>query len=260
MMKHHEAAGLFPMMPDDVYAEHREDIRVNGQLETIKMLADKVIDGRNRLRACEELGITPRLEELPPDTDPIDYVVSRNLHRNHLTPSQRALAAARVREIYDQRAKERQQAHGNTAPGKKKSLQADLPEVIGQARDEVARVFQVSGRSVDYATKVLKNAVPEVIQAVEEARMSINAAAVLCTEPRDAQRAEAARPKRRRNYTSISKPVADEPDPPQNGKGVGIIRANEAINSLTRIPKNDPQRKRGFQIVTDWIRHNSKVK
>jgi ParB-like chromosome segregation protein Spo0J len=39
-------------------------------------------------------------------------------------------------------------------------------------------------------------------------------------------------------------------------KGVGIIRGHEAINCLIRIPKNDALRKRGFQVVTDWIRHN----
>lgn len=38
--------------------------------------------------------------------------------------------------------------------------------------------------------------------------------------------------------------------------GKGVMLANEAINCLMRIPKNDPLRKRGFQIVTDWIRHN----
>lgn len=47
----------------------------------------------------------------------------------------------------------------------------------------------------------------------------------------------------------------EEPDPPKS-RGVGVQRANEAINCLSRIPKHDPLRKRGFQIVTDWIRHN----
>ena len=43
-------------------------------------------------------------------------------------------------------------------------------------------------------------------------------------------------------------------------KGVGVLRANEAIEILTRIPKNDPLRNRGFQIVTDWIKSQSKSK
>jgi len=52
----------------------------------------------------------------------------------------------------------------------------------------------------------------------------------------------------------------EEPEPTEqpatNRRGVGIDRAHEAVNCLMRIPKNDPFRKRGFQIVTDFIKHN----
>ena len=50
--------------------------------------------------------------------------------------------------------------------------------------------------------------------------------------------------------------VVPEPAPPKRtGKmPVGVTLANEALNLLMRIPKNDPLRKRGFQVVMDWIR------
>ncbi len=38
--------------------------------------------------------------------------------------------------------------------------------------------------------------------------------------------------------------------------GKGVFLANEAINSLSRIPTNDALRMRGFQIVMDWIKKN----
>jgi hypothetical protein len=41
---------------------------------------------------------------------------------------------------------------------------------VGDARDEVGKVIVVSGKSVDHATKVLNNAVPEVIKAVDGGR------------------------------------------------------------------------------------------
>jgi ParB-like chromosome segregation protein Spo0J len=52
-----------------------------------------------------------------------------------------------------------------------------------------------------------------------------------------------------------------EPDPDtdpeaRQSRGKGVALAHEAINCLARIPKNDGLRKRGFQIVTDWIRQN----
>jgi transcriptional regulator with XRE-family HTH domain len=55
-----------------------------------------------------------------------------------------------------------------------------------------------------------------------------------------------------------AEPLPD-PDPsndPEDSKipKKGIRLAHEALNYLTRIPKNDHFRKRGFQIVTDWIK------
>jgi hypothetical protein len=38
--------------------------------------------------------------------------------------------------------------------------------------------------------------------------------------------------------------------------GVGVFRGHEAIDCLSRIPKDDRLRGRGFQIVMDWIRNN----
>lgn len=42
----------------------------------------------------------------------------------------------------------------------------------------------------------------------------------------------------------------------RGGLGQGVDRGNEAIDVLKRIPKKDALRKRGFQIVADWIKHN----
>ncbi len=64
------------------------------------------------------------------------------------------MSAARAREFYERLAKERQKDHGKTAPGKAKTLKANLPEVSpGQARDQAGKVFGVSGKSVDHATR-----------------------------------------------------------------------------------------------------------
>jgi len=48
-----------------------------------------------------------------------------------------------AREFYDQQAKERQKDHGKTAPGKAKTLPANLPGVNADARDQVGKVFAV---------------------------------------------------------------------------------------------------------------------
>jgi ParB-like chromosome segregation protein Spo0J len=92
----HPAANLFPMMDDEAFAALKADIATNGLRESIVLWKNKLVDGRNRLKACEELGIQPGESELDEDQDPIAYVVSANLHRRHLTTSQRAEIAAKL--------------------------------------------------------------------------------------------------------------------------------------------------------------------
>lgn len=47
-----------------------------------------------------------------------------------------------------------------------------------------------------------------------------------------------------------------EPKQPTKPLGVGVERAHEAIACLKRIPAGDALRKRAFEIVIDWIKHN----
>jgi hypothetical protein len=257
----HPAALIFPEMENAEYLALRDDIEINGQHEEIVLCAGKILDGRHRFRACEELGRTPRTRTHETD-DPIGYVLSANLHRRHLTPSQRSMVGARARAEYDRAAKERQKTRKGNQPGATKE---NLPELsTGQARDQVGKVMGVSGKSIDHATKVLNNAIPEIVEAVDQGRMAVSEAAILASEPDEVQRKEAKNPRRNRDYKSVSKRLNGEveqpetDDLPQPGKqlGVGVIRAHEAINSLTRIPKNDALRKQGFRLVTDWIRRN----
>jgi ParB-like chromosome segregation protein Spo0J len=88
----HPAAELFPLMPEDELRDLAEDIKKNGLRFPIIMQDGKVLDGRNRLRACKLAGVNPNFQWRPKgasDDDALTFVVSTNLHRRHLTPAQR---------------------------------------------------------------------------------------------------------------------------------------------------------------------------
>ncbi len=135
----------------------------------------EILDGRRRWRACQMAGVRPVTRPVSV-ADPVAYVLSLNLHRRHLTPSQLSMVAARVKEIYERRAKERQKVRKGSQPG---ASVENLPHLdTGRARDHAGKAAGVSGKYIDYATKVINNAVPEVVQAVDEGRMSVVTAAI----------------------------------------------------------------------------------
>jgi ParB-like chromosome segregation protein Spo0J len=54
----HPIAALFPMLADDELEELAADIKARGLLQPIVLDAEgRVLDGRNRLAACEKAGI-----------------------------------------------------------------------------------------------------------------------------------------------------------------------------------------------------------
>lgn len=173
----HPVASIFPMMSDDEYQGLKDDIDANGQQEPIIVWQKQVIDGRNRLKACVELELKPVWVAIDDDADPVQYVLSHNLHRRHLTESQRAMVGARLRDIYDQQAAERRQS------GLKKGTEIPVSdnwrqrENLGKSSEKAGKAVAVSGQSIDRATKVLKEGTLEQIAAVDHGKVSVSKAA-----------------------------------------------------------------------------------
>lgn len=95
-IKVHPVADIFPMMSDEELADLAADIKANGQVHPILLDCDGLLlDGRNRLKACEIAGIEPYSATLAqPIPDPLAYVVSLNVKRRNMSASQKAMAAA----------------------------------------------------------------------------------------------------------------------------------------------------------------------
>jgi hypothetical protein len=244
----HEAANIFPL-DDEHLDDLAADIKAKGQQVLIQLLDGKILDGRRRWLACRKAGVLPKTEVVKTE-DPVSYVLSLNLHRRHLSPSRSAMVAGRARKLFDEQAKERQQVRKGHQAG---STVANLPQLDkGKSRDKAAAAVGVGGRTVDYASKVLKNGTPELVAAVDSDKIAVSTAARLASEPPEVQNETLASAHGRPSARTIE----HEPSIKNGKTGKGVTLANEAINCLKRIPKNDPLRKRGFQIVTDWIRLN----
>jgi ParB-like nuclease domain len=91
----HPLANLFPEMEQDEYGRLVEDIKANGQLEPIWLYEGQILDGRHRYLACQDAKLEPITRVYEGD-DPTSFVLSLNLHRRHLTESQRSIIASKL--------------------------------------------------------------------------------------------------------------------------------------------------------------------
>jgi hypothetical protein len=172
----HPAALAFPEMSPAALHELAEDIRQNGQAHPIMRTADGIVlDGRNRLRACEIAGVEPQFEVYA-GSNPVGFIVSSNLKRRQLNESQRALIATRLATL----ARGQHQAAGENAersgpPEAQIRKCADLDLAITQAA--AAAALNISTRSVQFARVVLDHGGPELMRAVEQGALPVSAAA-----------------------------------------------------------------------------------
>jgi N6-adenosine-specific RNA methylase IME4 len=172
--KFHPAANLFPLVEGEEFRALVEDISANGLIEPIWLCDGKIIDGRNRYRACNEAKVVPRFRTWEQSgNSPIAFVISENLHRRHLTQGQRAAISLDAEALFAEEAKVRQ-ATGKSGRGQ--PLTVILPEAVkGEAREQAADMFNVSPRYVSEAKRI-RDLDPEKFEQVRSGQKTLTEA------------------------------------------------------------------------------------
>lgn len=155
----HPICQIIPLMNHDDINRLAEDIVQNGLLEPIVLYEGKILDGRHRYEACARCGVPPRFVDYD-GSDPIQFVLSHNIARRHLTPSQLSMIAARV---------------ANMRVGGREA-NAQICAIGSVSQDDAADQVGVSRRSVQSARKVIDSGRADLVEAVDRGEMSVHAA------------------------------------------------------------------------------------
>ena len=168
----HPLSSAFPAMTANEFKELRDSIEVNGVLNPITIYEGMVIDVCQRYKAANEANVDCPETELDEWIDPKDFVLAQNKNRRHITAAQLAVATT---QVYQWRSVGRPE---NAALSAELKTSAELAEISG-----------TSERTIRQAKTVLKNAVPEVQEAVKSGKIGLSKAQSISKLPKDQQAA-----------------------------------------------------------------------
>jgi hypothetical protein len=170
----------FPPASEDELAILRASIKQIGLLEPIKLVADAentVIDGWNRLQACQSEDVDANFTTVVLDADLYELTLGLNLARRHLTASQKALIAGELTTAQSGRP-----STLNGAPIDSMSSPRTLAQ--NSERYRIARSTAAKGKKVAHCGN------KELIENVRLGRLSMNDAASLAKRNREQQNDE----------------------------------------------------------------------
>lgn len=174
----HPVANIFPLMTGAEYDALVADIAEHGQREAIWLHTDgRIIDGRNRYRACCDLGLVPEFKTWDGSGSLIAFVVSLNLHRRHLTSSQRAVVALDILPMLEAEAREREQER-KTAPKNLTSQLLTNQQIeksitnLSSSADQAAAMTGTNRQYVSDAKTIARDA-PDLIDKVRTGKATI---------------------------------------------------------------------------------------
>jgi ParB-like chromosome segregation protein Spo0J len=165
MTTYHPACLALPMMSDAELNDLTANIKAHGLLEPIaRMPNGDILDGRCRLFACERAEIEPRFDTYK-GNDPEGFVLAKNIHRRHLSTSQKAVAAAKLSKL----------SHGSNQYQKKED---DVDDIIhSHTQERLAQIAGISRVTVGFAKRVLEKGTPNIIKMVDDGELNVKHAA-----------------------------------------------------------------------------------
>jgi len=159
-LEFHPLANIFPLMEGEEFEALVADIGANGQHEPIVLYEGKILDGRNRYRACLAANAEPRSwadPEIYNDDIARAYVVSRNIRRRHLTAEQKRALLAKLIKAQPERSNRQVAAAAQVSP-----------TFVGTVRSELEAAGDVSTVDTRIDTKGRRQRAKKAIEPAKD--------------------------------------------------------------------------------------------
>jgi FtsZ-binding cell division protein ZapB len=209
-LKQHPLSAAFPAMSADDFASLVEDIKVSGQREPIMVFEGMVLDGWHRYQACLQLDFKPQQFTFSGD-DPVAFVLSHNLHRRHLTASQRAQAVV---------------ACSAWAPRGRKTNGEPVPHLTTA---QMAQAAQVSDKTIKAAKTAQKAGLGDAVKA----------GALTVKEAAQVARGKAETPKPKRELPAEPERTADDDSAELRDTVTELATENEQLRDRLAVEAMD---------------------
>lgn len=169
--KVHPVAEMFPLIPEGTkdWGLLIDSIETSGQLEPCVVDGEILLDGRNRMRACEKLKRQPVTVEwgaLGLNVNQAEWIAAKNLSRRHLTDDQKAMIAYEV-DVWQAKQdaalaaartqfKKGQSGNPSGKPKEQAGAKSTQPARAPKTTERIAEKAGVSEHKVRQAAKVAK--------------------------------------------------------------------------------------------------------
>lgn len=200
---------IFRLMTEEEYAELKQSIKQNGLREPITTQNGKIIDGRNRFRACQELGIEPSYVEIDKNTSSILFIIDKNFNRRHLNGFDKV-------EVAQKMAKLPIGSNQHTAGA-------------GRSQQYIAQLLNTSADTLQRGNKIFNKGSETLKNALRAGKISVSVGAILADLPKEKQDEIANNDVQTIKQLATSMNVAKQTD-----------KRNEKIKLLNELAKSNP--------------------
>ena len=178
-MKKH-ALNIFPEANEEDFNRLLEDIRNNGfdQSQPVIIYDGAILDGWNRYRACQAIGISPAIKTFDGDQSAALQLVMRTNKRRNLNKGQWATIAVEAEDVLSviagQVEKQRREKQAATQSEQAEPMQQKIVAQVNRnvTDTKAAELFNTNRTYVNQAAKVKENA-PEAFEKVKAGKMTL---------------------------------------------------------------------------------------